>query len=279
MEMVAPIAARFAGREFGPVTLRCRLGTPWSITSRWLLRLHALSGSRPTRRRLGTASYQLAHCPRRRPTASLAGPASSGPRMRCTRCGLPTLDPALVDKQTSDSLRPLSWRPHTPRRWIHERVGLGESSSSSSFPAARRRLIAVKSAGIVASRLARAVRHLGWFELHTLRAHVVEVQPVLFARSRTVGPEADLYTMNADGTQVRRLRRTPKLRARGRTGARLCASGNPRPTRRRRTTRESGQALLAPRTEQRSALLAHERGRLRRGGDDARCGRGSGVPA
>lgn len=36
---------------------------------------------------------------------------------------------------------------------------------------------------------------------------------IVFARNRTVGREADLYTMNADGTRVRRITRTPKLRA------------------------------------------------------------------
>jgi Tol biopolymer transport system component len=36
---------------------------------------------------------------------------------------------------------------------------------------------------------------------------------IVFARNHTVGPEADLYTMNADGTYIRRITRNPKLRA------------------------------------------------------------------
>jgi Tol biopolymer transport system component len=36
---------------------------------------------------------------------------------------------------------------------------------------------------------------------------------IVFARNRTVGPEADLYIMNADGTHIRRLTRNPTLRA------------------------------------------------------------------
>jgi Tol biopolymer transport system component len=36
---------------------------------------------------------------------------------------------------------------------------------------------------------------------------------IVFARNRAVGPEGDLYTMNADGTKVRRLTHTPKLNA------------------------------------------------------------------
>jgi Tol biopolymer transport system component len=34
---------------------------------------------------------------------------------------------------------------------------------------------------------------------------------IVFARNRTVGSEADLFTMNADGTRIRRVTRTPKL--------------------------------------------------------------------
>jgi TolB protein len=36
---------------------------------------------------------------------------------------------------------------------------------------------------------------------------------IVFARNRTVGPEADLYTMHADGTHLRRITHNPKLRA------------------------------------------------------------------
>ncbi len=36
---------------------------------------------------------------------------------------------------------------------------------------------------------------------------------IVFARNRVLGPEGDIYTMNADGTRVRRVTRTPKLDA------------------------------------------------------------------
>jgi TolB protein len=36
---------------------------------------------------------------------------------------------------------------------------------------------------------------------------------IVFARNRTVGPEADLYTMHADGTHLLRITHNPKLRA------------------------------------------------------------------
>jgi TolB protein len=68
---------------------------------------------------------------------------------------------------------------------------------------------------------------------------------IVFARNRTVGAGADLYTMNADGTHVRRLTHSPELRAgwpdwRPASGHREPAGDRARPT----TTPQGGALAL-----------------------------------
>jgi TolB protein len=74
---------------------------------------------------------------------------------------------------------------------------------------------------------------------------------IVFARNRTVGPEKDLYTMNADGTHVRRLTHSPELRAgwpdwRPATPRRRRARDRARPT----TTPQGGALAPVPGTTQ-----------------------------